>query len=135
MDMPGSTWMPLVAVLFFALGYGFGVGPIPWILLGELLPTPIRVVGAAICIFLYAALQVVVGLSFPPLLQEVGLGGSLLFFAAFNVVMTVVVHRFLPETALSSLHYLEDAFKVDKRTDSSEQQDRVVTSSDPLLGS
>lgn len=132
-DIPGSSWVPLVAVLVFVFGYGSGVGPIPWILLGELLPTPIRVVGASICVFIYAALQVMVGLCFPQMMEEVGLGGSLFFFAAFNVLLTVIVRRFLPETACSSLHLLEYVFSNDRPTDSSEKQDRVMTSQEPLL--
>ena len=132
-DIPGSSWVPLVAIIAFVLGYGFGVGPIPWILLGELLPTPIRVVGVSICTFTYASVEVIIGLSFPQLMEEVGLGGSLLFFAVFNVLLMVVVRRFLPETALSSLHLLEYVFSNNHLTDP-EVQDRVMTSQEPLLG-
>uniref|UniRef100_A0A0P4W5I2 Major facilitator superfamily (MFS) profile domain-containing protein n=1 Tax=Scylla olivacea TaxID=85551 RepID=A0A0P4W5I2_SCYOL len=130
-DIPGSSWVPVMAVVSFVLGYGFGVGPIPWVLLGELLPTPIRVVGASICTCMYAAMEVIVGLCFPQMMEEVGLGGSLLFFAAFNVLMIVVVRRFLPETANSSLHLLEYVFKRDYHT--SPLDEERMTSEEPLL--
>ncbi|XP_045103188.1 facilitated trehalose transporter Tret1-like isoform X2 [Portunus trituberculatus] len=127
-DIPGSSWVPVMAVICFVLGYGFGVGPIPWVLLGELLPTPIRVVGACICTCLYATMEVIVGLCFPQMMDEVGLGGSLLIFAAFNLLLMVVVRRFLPETANSSLHLLEYVFKKNYSTD----EDRM-SPHEPLL--
>lgn len=109
-EVQGASWVPLVAVLTFALGYGFGVGPIPWILMGELLPTPIRVVGSTIVVFIFSAMQVFVGLMFPRLVDEVGLGGSFMFFAVFNTFLAVLIRLFLPETASQSLHTLEHAF-------------------------
>ncbi|XP_050737470.1 facilitated trehalose transporter Tret1-like isoform X2 [Eriocheir sinensis] len=109
-EVQGSSWVPLVAVLAFAFGYGFGVCPIPWILMGELLPTPVRVVGSTIVVFIFSAMQVFVGLMFPRLVDEVGLGGSFLVFAVFNTFLAVLVRLFLPETASQSLHTLEHAF-------------------------
>lgn len=109
-EIPGYSWVALIAVLSFVLGYGFGVGPIPWILIGELLPTPIRVVGASIVTFLFAAMQFIVGLMFPKLMEEVGFGGGLIFFAVFNTFLLILIRMFLPETTSQSIHILEHAF-------------------------
>nr|XP_045606380.1 facilitated trehalose transporter Tret1-like [Procambarus clarkii] len=110
LDMPGSSWVPLAAVLMFVVAYGLGVGPIPWVLLGEFLPTPVRFIGASITTFFFAFTLFVVGFVFPELMRVVGAGGSLLIFAFFNVVLAVVVWIFLPETGGRTLNQLQAAF-------------------------
>ncbi|KAK7075002.1 hypothetical protein SK128_025528 [Halocaridina rubra] len=108
--VPGANWVPLVAVLMFVLSYGLGVGPIPWVLLGELLPTPVRSLGASICILCFAAAQFVIGYAFPELTSAIGLGGSLLVFAVANFILGLVMFVFLPETRGRSLHELQEIF-------------------------
>lgn len=43
-----DTWIPLASVVIYILGYGIGFGPIPWLMMGELLPMSIRASGAAL---------------------------------------------------------------------------------------
>lgn len=113
-DVAGSaSWMPLIAVLVFVSAYGLGIGPVPWVLLGELLPTPVRSLGASICTFCYAVMQFVVGYVFPELLLAVGVGGALLVFGAVKIILAVVLWLFLPETRGQTLHELQDAFNPD----------------------
>nr|XP_053638686.1 facilitated trehalose transporter Tret1-like [Cherax quadricarinatus]XP_053638687.1 facilitated trehalose transporter Tret1-like [Cherax quadricarinatus] len=109
-DIPGSSWVPLAAVLVFVLAYGLGVGPIPWVLLGEFLPTPVRSIGASITTSFFALTLFVVGFVFPELMRVIGTGGSLLIFAFFNVVLAAVVWAFLPETGGRTLHQLQEVF-------------------------
>ncbi|XP_071534345.1 facilitated trehalose transporter Tret1-like [Panulirus ornatus] len=111
-EVPRASWVPLAAVLIFVLSYGLGVGPIPWILQGELPPTPVRSVGASITTFFFAVSMFVVGYIFPELMSVAGVGGSLLVFAVFNALLTVVVWFFLPETGGRFLHQLQEVFIV-----------------------
>ncbi|XP_042223410.1 facilitated trehalose transporter Tret1-like [Homarus americanus] len=111
-DIQGSSWILLAAVLVFVLSYGLGVGPIPWVLLGELLPTPVRSIGASITTFFFALMLFLVGFVFPELARLAGTGGSLLVFAAFNSIMAAVVWIFLPETGGCSLHQLQGMFSI-----------------------
>lgn len=112
-EIPKASWVPLAAVLLFVLAYGLGVGPVPWVLQGELLPTPVRSLGASITIFFFAVSIFLVGYVFPELMSVAGVGGSLLVFAAFNAFLTLVLWFFLPETGGRFLHQLEDVFNIE----------------------
>lgn len=35
-------WVPILAALFYVLGFSFGFGPVPWLMMGEILPLSIR---------------------------------------------------------------------------------------------
>ncbi|XP_066967731.1 facilitated trehalose transporter Tret1-like [Macrobrachium rosenbergii] len=109
-DIPGTDWVPLVAVLIFVLAYGLGVGPIPWILLGELIPTPVRSIGASICTFSFCASQFFVGLLLPELMATLGVGGSFMVFAGANFLTSIFTFVFLPESRGRSLHQLQEIF-------------------------
>lgn len=110
-DIPGSSWMPMTAVMVFVSAYGLGIGPIPWALMGEMLPTPVRALGSAICSFWFSVAVFGVSFAFPFLLDSVGLGLMLLLFALAHVVMALIIWAFMPETRGRSLTDLQDSFK------------------------
>ncbi|XP_037789163.1 facilitated trehalose transporter Tret1-like [Penaeus monodon] len=109
-DVPGASWVPLAAVLLFVASYGVGLGPIPWALLGELLPTPVRFIGSSICIFSFSLTQFVVSYLFPLLMDQAGVGGALLVFAVAHGALGLVLWAFLPETRGQTLSDLQDCF-------------------------
>ncbi|XP_042876206.1 facilitated trehalose transporter Tret1-like isoform X2 [Penaeus japonicus] len=110
-DIPGSSWMPMTAVMVFVSAYGLGIGPIPWALMGEMLPTPVRALGSAICSFWFSVAVFGMSFAFPFLLDSVGLGLMLLLFALAHVVMALIIWAFMPETRGRSLTDLQDSFK------------------------
>ncbi|XP_047498471.1 facilitated trehalose transporter Tret1-like [Penaeus chinensis] len=67
-DVPGSSWVPLAAVMIFVSSYGLGIGPIPWALMGELIPTPVRSIGNSVCIMDLSVFSFVISFVFPYLL-------------------------------------------------------------------
>ena len=34
-----GSWLPLTCLLCFAVSFSLGLGPVPWLLMGEILPT------------------------------------------------------------------------------------------------
>lgn len=60
MEDQGMGWLPLTCVVLYVASFGMGVGPVPWILLGELLPTPVRSIGASIVTSVFAIVLFVV---------------------------------------------------------------------------
>ncbi|XP_063588845.1 facilitated trehalose transporter Tret1-like [Penaeus indicus] len=109
-QFPGASWVPLAAVLVFVSSYGLGLSPVPWVLLGELLPTAVRSVGTSICVFNFALSIFIVSYTFPPLVEHAGVGTALIAFAGFHFVLSVITWAFLPETRGKSLSDLKDAF-------------------------
>lgn len=109
-DVPGTSWVPLAAVMVFVSSYGLGIGPIPWALMGELIPTPVRSIGSSLCFITFSVFNFVISFVFPYLL-EIGLGFALVFFASAHAILTLLLCAFLPETRGRSLSDLEDVFK------------------------
>lgn len=35
-------WLPVFSAVFYILGFSFGFGPVPWLMMGEILPLSIR---------------------------------------------------------------------------------------------
>ncbi|ROT77423.1 Facilitated trehalose transporter Tret1 [Penaeus vannamei] len=109
-DVPGSSWVPLAAVMVFVSSYGLGIGPIPWTLMGELIPTPVRNIGSSLCYLSFSLFTFVISFVFP-YLMEIGLGYALLVFSSANAILTLLLWAFLPETRGKSLSDLENAFQ------------------------
>ena len=42
------NWLPIVCALFYILGFSFGFGSVPWLMMGEILPVSIRGFGAGL---------------------------------------------------------------------------------------
>ncbi|XP_069983595.1 facilitated trehalose transporter Tret1 [Penaeus vannamei] len=109
-DVPESSWVPLAAVMVFVSSYGLGIGPIPWTLMGELIPTPVRNIGSSLCYLSFSLFTFVISFVFP-YLMEIGLGYALLVFSSANAILTLLLWAFLPETRGKSLSDLENAFQ------------------------
>lgn len=41
-DITGLGWMPLTCLVVYVLSFSLGFGPIPWLMMGEILPAKIR---------------------------------------------------------------------------------------------
>ncbi|XP_042890366.1 facilitated trehalose transporter Tret1-like [Penaeus japonicus] len=110
LEVEGAAWVPLAAVIVFVIGYGIGPGPILWVYLGELLPTPVRAVGAAISTFGCFFTYFIVNIMFLKMLSFLGLGLTLLVFAGANLAIAPIVIFFIPETIGRTLQDMEKAF-------------------------
>lgn len=109
-DATGMEWVPLTAVMFYVASFGLGVGPVPWILLGELLPTPVRSIGASICTGIFVILLFIITQIFPDLTTAIGLEDAVIAFGSFHLVLALVAFFFLPETCGKTLEELQYAF-------------------------
>lgn len=41
-DVSNVSWIPLASLMLFVLTFSMGFGPIPWLMMGEILPAKIR---------------------------------------------------------------------------------------------
>ncbi|XP_076057378.1 facilitated trehalose transporter Tret1-like [Oratosquilla oratoria] len=112
-DPENLAWLSLTCVLIYVFSYGLGVGPAPWILIGELLPTPVRLLGASVVTCVFAILMFIMTHVFPDVIAAVSLAWAVLAFALANVVLVVVAWVWLPETKGRSLEDLQGAFASD----------------------
>jgi SP family xylose:H+ symportor-like MFS transporter len=106
-------WWALVFILGYIACFAMSVGPVTWVILSEIFPTQIRgrAMGlATICLWVanyFVSLTYPVMAQDPWLLARFHQGFPFWVYAAFCVVLTVVVWRWVPETKGKSLEEIE----------------------------
>ncbi|KAF7543369.1 hypothetical protein G7Z17_g10794 [Cylindrodendrum hubeiense] len=113
----GGVHLGLVAlfVYLFAAFYSPGEGPVPFTYSAEVFPLSHREVGmawaVATCLFWAAVLSI----TFPLMLARLGVLGSFILYAGFNLVALVMIFLWLPETKQRTLEELDYIFAVPTR--------------------
>ena len=102
--------LAIVSVVLYRFSFAIGIGPIPWILLSELLPLTVRgLASGLVMIVTWATSAVAIGL-FLEYVQLVRFWFAIWTFGLFNLAAAVFVIIFLPETKGKSLEQLEKKF-------------------------
>lgn len=47
-DVTNIAWLPLASLMIFVLTFSLGYGPVPWLMMGEILPAKIRGTAASV---------------------------------------------------------------------------------------
>ena len=107
-DAANIGWIPIISMLLFVIAFGFGLGPLVWILLGELIVP--RAVGAAggLAAMVTWGLAFLVTVSFNYLIAALGDYGTYWLFTAFCILGMFGTHRYLPETKGKSIQEIQD---------------------------
>ena len=112
--LAGSNALPYVVlsltVTFLAFMQG-AVAPVTWLMLAEIFPLRLRGMGMGISVFCLWIANFFIGLTFPVLLESIGLSTTFFFFTAMGIAAIAFVKRFLPETKDRTLEELEFSFR------------------------
>jgi len=106
----GYSILSIMATIVYILGFGFTLGPIPWLMLGELVPAEIRSYGGGFCALISWIFSLLVGVCFPYIhdaLDEY----SFLPFSACLVCIIIFIHFKVPETSGKTFSEIQEAFK------------------------
>lgn len=105
----GNTqfWLLLAGVVLHRAAFASGMGPVPTVLVAELLPFTIRGRGLALCQGINWALNFVVTLAFPQLFAEYNPAFIYWGFAAISIVGLIFISLAVPETKGASLEEIE----------------------------
>jgi sugar porter (SP) family MFS transporter len=88
----------LVAMMLYIVSFAIGMGPVFWVLLGEIFPPRKRAQGAAAGSTANWLSNFVVSLIFLPLVGWIGQGETFLIFAGVSLAGLAFVARWVPET-------------------------------------
>lgn len=97
----------LVCLALFIAAFAVSWGPIVWVMLGEIFPLKIRGSAMAVATVLLWGANFVVSLSFPVLLEALGLGWLFLGYALIGLAALLFVRYFVTETKGRSLEKIE----------------------------
>jgi MFS transporter, SP family, major inositol transporter len=110
----GSVALPYIVltltVTFLAFQQG-AISPVTWLMLSEVFPLRLRGVGMGISVFGSWVVNFVIGLTFPILLDKIGLSTTFFAFVALGIAAIAFVKKFLPETKGLTLEQLEHNFR------------------------
>lgn len=100
-------WLLLAGVVLHRAAFSSGMGPVPTVLVTELLPFAIRGRGLALCQGVNWSLNFVVTLTFPRLFAEYNPAFIYWTFAAISIAGLVFISLAVPETKGASLEEIE----------------------------
>ncbi|XP_027344607.1 probable plastidic glucose transporter 3 [Abrus precatorius] len=105
----GAMYLSVGGMLLFVLSFAFGAGPVPCLLMSEILPGKIRAKAMAICLAVHWVINFFVGLFFLRMLELIG--PQLLYsaFGSFCLTAVIFVKKFVLETKGKSLQEIEIA--------------------------
>lgn len=104
------SYIALISSLVYMASYSLGYGPLPWVLLSELIPLRARATVGGIAVFLTWLLTFLVTKAFAPLSGLIGVAGCFWIFAGFSALSLIYVGVLLPETKGRSLEEIEYYF-------------------------
>lgn len=99
-------WVPLFSTTLYILGFSFGFGPVPWLMMGEILPLSIRGFAAGILSAYNFLCAWIVQMFFLFMIDTLGHSGTFWIFAGFCVAGFYAI-VLVPETKGKSLEIIE----------------------------
>lgn len=104
-------WLPLVCLSVFIIGFSCGMGPIPWLMMGELLPSRVRGFATGLCTGFNWTMAFIVTKNFGFMIETFKTYGAYWFFCGVMVVSFFIVVVSLPETKGKTLEEIEASFR------------------------
>ncbi|XP_063219472.1 facilitated trehalose transporter Tret1-like isoform X2 [Bacillus rossius redtenbacheri] len=102
-----SGWLPLAAVIGYNTAFSVGLGPVPWFMMGELVPTEAKSWVIGVVVTLNWLLMFFVTQFFMSTVAAIGHMPTYLCYAAVNALAGTCVLLFLPETRGKSLDKIQ----------------------------
>ncbi|XP_014254936.1 facilitated trehalose transporter Tret1-like isoform X2 [Cimex lectularius] len=122
-DLTEFGWIPLVSFVLFVIGFSIGAGPIPWLMMGEILPSRVRGIAASLVTGFNWSCTFIVTKTFIDLTEAIGSDSAFWLFGIICVVGLFFVIFFVPETRGKTLEDIEKEFRPkDLRSEDSQEQ-------------
>ncbi|XP_046383719.1 facilitated trehalose transporter Tret1-like [Ischnura elegans] len=104
------SWLPLLCILIFAICFSLGSGPIPYTMLGEILPTAAKGSVSCAAVFTSWAMAFVVTRTFHPL-KNIHISAPFWLYGMLCVLGTILIFAFVPETKGKTLYQIQKEFE------------------------
>lgn len=109
-DVNAYGWAPLASLVVYVFTFSLGFGPIPWLLMGELLPAKIRGFAAAIVTSFNWLCAFIVTKTFPNIIDLIGAHFAFWIYAVITILAIPFVIFMVPETKGKTLEEIESEF-------------------------
>ncbi|XP_076246155.1 trehalose transporter 1 isoform X2 [Calliopsis andreniformis] len=109
-DVSDFGWIPLVSLIVYVIGFSLGFGPIPWLMMGEILPVKIRGSAASVATAFNWTCTFIVTKTYEDMVSVMGAYGAFWLFGTIVLVGFIFVIICVPETRGRSLEEIEKRF-------------------------
>lgn len=96
------SWFPIMALVIFILGYGFGLGPVCFILSSELFPQDFKTKAVSLSLFTSGVSSFLVVYTFPVVRDFLGISWCFWILSFLCALGFIFIHCFIPETKCKS---------------------------------
>lgn len=110
-NFTGASYIILALMLMFLTFMQGWIAPVFWLMLAEIYPLRMRGLGMGFAVFGSWIFDFIIQSIFPILLNSYGGGMTFGFFAVTNVIMLILLVKFLPETRGLTLEQIEQKFR------------------------
>nr|XP_033328585.1 facilitated trehalose transporter Tret1-like [Megalopta genalis] len=97
-DVGSLGWLPLTSLIVFMVAFSVGLGPVPWMLMGELFSAETKAVASSVAVTLNWFMVFVVTKMFPTMNEQLGIGVTFWIFAVVMAGATAFTQFLVPET-------------------------------------
>lgn len=97
-DVSAISWLPILSLIVYIITYGFGFGPLPWTVMGELFPSNVKSTASSLTASICWLLGFVLTKFFSSVSEEITMAGSFWLFSGFCLLAVVFVFVSVPET-------------------------------------
>lgn len=106
--------LSLVGLVLYIASFAVALGPLPWVMMSEIFPLHLRGPGMGAASLTNWGFNFLVVLTFPLLLDRLGLAGVFAIYAAVCVAGLLFTARYVPETSGLTLEEIEAHLKAGK---------------------
>lgn len=109
-DVSAYGWIPLMSLIVYVIGFSLGFGPIPWLMMGEILPVKIRGSAASVATAFNWMCTFIVTKTYEDVVRVIGAYGAFWLFGSVIMLGFIFVVVYVPETRGRSLEEIEKRF-------------------------
>lgn len=103
-------WLPLLSIVVYFAGYSLGLGPLPFVFVGELIPLRAKGLASGLCTSLLYAFGFLATKWYADLQHALGAAGTYWMYASILAAALVLFVIFVPETKGKTLEEIEQLF-------------------------
>ncbi|XP_064483094.1 solute carrier family 2, facilitated glucose transporter member 8-like [Ornithodoros turicata] len=105
------TWFPLASLAIFIVAFSLGMGPVPWLMVSELLSQRIKGFATSVSTCFNWGTAFIITKVFNDMRSLLGSYGTYRFFSVAMVICLVIVTIYLPETKGRTLEDIQRSFR------------------------
>lgn len=104
------SWMAILGLALFVIGFAPGLGPMPWTINSEIYPTWARSTGTSLATAVNWIANLIVSMTFLSLLEAMTTYGTFYLFGGISLIGLITIAAILPETKNKTLEEVQELF-------------------------